>query len=415
MKDSNVEWIGEIPKHWETKRLKIALDRERDLIGKYNGENILSLTMYGVIIRDLTNPTGKMPATFDGYQRISKGNLITCLFDIDVTPRCVGIANDEGVTSPAYTQYRVINNFNREFLYYYLLMLDNDKILVPITKSLRNTIKSEDFLNLEFSFPNIETQTKIARYLTKSIERIDSLILETQKSIEELKKYKQSIITEAVTKGLDPNVEMKDSGIEWIGNIPKKWDKKYVRNYYYQVKDKNTDLQEVNLLSLSYGSVIKRDIKSSEGLLPANFKNYNKVQYGDVVLRMTDLQNDKTSLRTGFVTEQGIITSAYITIRTTHSGVINRKYMQLLLHSFDIYKGFYGMGSGVRQNVTFNDIKKLPIILPEIKEQQQIVAYLDKETKNIDTLINDKEKVLEELEQYKKSLIYEYVTGQKEV
>src|SRR5699024_9066053 len=160
--NSEVEWVGEIPETWETRRLKVALTRIRELNKEYDGENILSLTKEGVVIRDLINPTGKMPTTFDGYQKIDKGNLITCLFDIDVTPRCVGIANDNGLTSPAYTQYKINKKFDTKFIFYYLLMLDNDKIIVPITKSLRNTIKNEDFLSLEFSFPELKDQISIS-------------------------------------------------------------------------------------------------------------------------------------------------------------------------------------------------------------------------------------------------------------
>ena len=217
MKDSGVEWIGNIPENWKTMRLKNALFRRKEIVSEYKGESILSLTMNGVVVRDLDNPKGKMPVSFDGYQSISKGNIITCLFDIDVTQRCVGIANEDGLTSPAYTQYKVNNRFDMEFVYYYLLMLDNDKILVPITKSLRNTIKSEDLLNLKFSFPNIEQQRRIISYIKDSTLKIDAIIHETQRSIEELKKYKQALITEIVTKGLDKNVETRDSEIEWIG------------------------------------------------------------------------------------------------------------------------------------------------------------------------------------------------------
>ena len=118
-----------------------------------------------------------------------------------------------------------------------------------------------------------------------------------------------------MTKGLDPNVEMKDSGIKWIDNIPKHWDIRSIGNYYLQVKDKNLLSQEENLLSLSYGKIVKRNYHSADGLLPANFNNYIIVEPNDIVLRMTDLQNDHKSLRTGFVNESGIITSAYITLR----------------------------------------------------------------------------------------------------
>lgn len=415
MKDSGIEWIGEIPRSWDTRRLKVALTRVKEIAKEYRGEEILSLTMNGVIVRDLVNPKGKMPTTFDGYQKINEGNIIACLFDIDVTPRCVGIAYDNGLTSPAYTQYQVREKFDTDFIYYYLLMLDNDKIIVPITKSLRNTIKNEDFLNLKLSFPSKENQIKISKFLTESINKINNIIFKNRQSINELKKYKQSLITEAVTKGLNPNVEMKDSKIDWIDKAPNHWEVRKVNNYFSQVKDKNDKLQEENLLSLSYGSIIRRSINSTDGLLPANFKSYNIVDKGDIVLRMTDLQNDKVSLRTGFVTEKGIITSAYITIRTYHKNEINSKYVQLYLHSFDIYKGFYGMGSGVRQNVNYNDIKKLQLLVPPIEEQQQIVSFLNTQTSRIDKLIEDKTKVIEELENYKKSLIYEYVTGKKEV
>lgn len=173
--------------------------------------------------------------------------------------------------------------------------------------------------------------------------------------------------------------------------------------------------QEENLLSLSYGKIVKRNYHSADGLLPANFDNYIIVEPNDIVLRMTDLQNDHKSLRTGFVNESGIITSAYIILRPQKNQEFISKFIQLFLHSFDIYKGFYGMGSGVRQNVTFNDIKKLKIILPPIIEQKQILRYLENKVSTIDKLIENKIKIIEELENYKKSLIYEYVTGKKEV
>jgi len=411
MKESEIEWIGEIPKEWQISKIGSHFNERTDKVSDLDYEP-LSVTKGGIVPQLATaakssNHNNRKLVLKDDFVINSRSDR-KMSSGISYQNGSVSVINTviySDTISKEYSKYLLKNySFAEEFYRW------GSGIVADLWSTRWDKMK-----NISIPVPKITEQENIAKELDEISENIDSLVRETQLSIEDLKKYKQSTITEAVTKGLDSNAEMKDSGIEWIGNIPKSWEKKYIRNYYYQVKDKNTDLQEVNLLSLSYGSVIKRDIKSSEGLLPANFKNYNRVQYGDVVLRMTDLQNDKTSLRTGFVNEQGIITSAYITIRTTHSDVIDWKYMQLLLHSFDIDKGFYGMGSGVRQNVTFNDIKKLPIILPEIKEQQQIVAYLDKETKNIDTLINDKEKVLEELEQYKKSLIYEYVTGKREV
>lgn len=207
---------------------------------------------------------------------------------------------------------------------------------------------------------------------------------------------------------------MKDSGIEWIGEVPNHWNLKRIGNYFYQVKNKNIKLIETNLLSLSYGNIIRRDINSSEGLLPENFSGYNIIQAADIVLRMTDLQNDHKSLRTGYAKEKGIITSAYITIRTDFNE-INSQYVQFLLHTFDVQKGFYGMGSGVRQNVNFDDIKKISIVMPNRIEQDTIVNFVVEKINHVDSIIQKKEQLILELTEYKKSLIYEYVTGKKEV
>ncbi|MBR0062278.1 MAG: hypothetical protein IJP68_12455, partial [Selenomonadaceae bacterium] len=139
---------------------------------------------------------------------------------------------------------------------------------------------------------------------------------------------------------------MKDSGIEWLGEIPADWETRNVFQLFTQVKNKNTDLQEQNLLSLSYGKIKRKRIDTTDGLLPESFDGYNIIEAGDIVLRLTDLQNDQTSWRVGLATERGIITSAYLTIRNRSKSLST--YLCYYLHSFDIAKGFYGMGAGVR-------------------------------------------------------------------
>ena len=206
---------------------------------------------------------------------------------------------------------------------------------------------------------------------------------------------------------------MKDSGIEWVGEIPNNWEINSLNQVFTQLKNKNITMQEANLLSLSYGKIIRKDINSTDGLLPENFSNYNVIDTGDIVLRLTDLQNDHTSLRVGYVNEKGIITSAYITLRSKER--INTEYFYLFLHSFDIYKGFYGLGSGVRQNLTFDGLKYLKLIIPPAAEQLDIIKYLDKKCSEIDNLTYQKQTLLTELESYKSSLIYEYVTGKRKV
>lgn len=413
MKYSGVEWIGEIPKRWEVMKFKYVMKKDKKIAKKYNNENVISLTKSGVIIRDLENPFGKMPASFDGYQHVEEGDLLLCLFDIDVTPRCVGIVKNNGVTSPAYSRYKLMDGFDINYYNYLLTYLDDEKILLSYTKSLRNTLTDEYFGAVSTIKPSLLEQQKIAAFLDEKVAHIDNIIEDTKKSIENLKAYKQSLITETVTKGLDPNVEVKDSEIEWVGYIPKHWVIYRISQMFREHKEKNEGLIEDNLLSLSYGKVKRRDIKSKEGLLPQSFEGYNIIQPGDIVLRMTDLQNDQKSLRVGLCEEKGIITSAYITIRSYNN--MYPHYAYYYLHSFDIYKGFYGMGAGVRQGVNFNELKKLDILFPTYDEQKQIAEFLDEKSRTIDSTIEQKNQLVIELESYKKSFIYEYVTGKKEV
>lgn len=204
------------------------------------------------------------------------------------------------------------------------------------------------------------------------------------------------------------NRAMKHSGVEWVGRIPKEWKVYKIAQMFKQHKLKNEGLIERNLLSLSYGNVIRRDFNSNEGLLPDSFEGYNIIEEEDIVLRMTDLQNDHKSLRVGFNKERGIITSAYITIRK--SAAVNSRYGYYYLHTFDLCKGFYGMGAGVRQGVNFNELKKLDFIYPPFEEQQKIVAFLDGKVAHINNIIEDTKKSIENLKAYKQSLITETVT-----
>ncbi|WP_259395182.1 restriction endonuclease subunit S [Staphylococcus epidermidis] len=411
MKDSGIEWVGEIPEDW--------------LLVKYKrfAKSGMGVTLLksDLLDRETADSIPVYSATqgneFFGYTE-NKKLLLEC-GDLVIPARGNSIGHikvvDKTATSTQTTIYSKVfsNEINIMFLKYCSDGLKDNWFKFDDTAIPQITVNQVN--NNPVPYPSLKEQEKIVKILNKITQKVDNILKQTQQSIKELKNYKQSLITESVTKGLDPNVEMKDSSIEWIDNIPIHWDIRSIGNHYLQVKNKNLLSQEENLLSLSYGKIVKRNYHSADGLLPANFNNYIIVEPNDIVLRMTDLQNDHKSLRTGFVNESGIITSAYITLRPKKNQEFISKFVQLFLHSFDIYKGFYGMGSGVRQNVTFNDIKKLKIILPPIIEQKQIIRYLENKVSTIDNLIENKIKVIEELENYKKSLIYEYVTGKKEV
>lgn len=200
----------------------------------------------------------------------------------------------------------------------------------------------------------------------------------------------------------------KDSGIEWIGSVPSHWRVHTLYQLVTQVKEKNSNLQEKNLLSLSYGKIKRKDIDSPDGLLPASFDGYNIIEDGDIVLRLTDLQNDHTSLRVGLATERGIITSAYTTLRPIDTS--NSKYLYYLLHAFDLKKGFYGMGSGVRQGLNYAEVKELRVVLPSQDEQNAIVCFLDNQCGQIDSIIEEAKSSIEEYKKWRASIIFEAVT-----
>ena len=198
MKDSGIEWIGEIPQSWDVLPNKYIMKKTKELCQKYSGQAILSLTMNGVIERDL-DAGGKMPSSFDGYQLIKKGNLLLCLFDIDVTPRCAGLILKDGVTSPAYSQFVMTNMAYAPYFAYYYIMVDNTKELLHMTKNLRYSLNEEQFGAIKAPCPPLAEQERIAEFLDAKCAEVDALIAEKQNQLATLEEYKKSVIFEYVT------------------------------------------------------------------------------------------------------------------------------------------------------------------------------------------------------------------------
>ncbi len=195
LKDSGIEWIGEIPSHWDVLQNKYLMKKVKTICPVYKGEDILSLTTSGVIIRDL-NAGGKMPASFDGYQRIKAGNLLMCLFDIDVTPRCIGLIMNDGLTSPAYSQFSMQKGAYAPYYYYYYLMLDMTKELLHLAKNLRHSLTEDQLGSIPTVRPPFDEQVAIAEYLNKKCNDIDTVIARKQEQLRVLGEYKQEVIYE---------------------------------------------------------------------------------------------------------------------------------------------------------------------------------------------------------------------------
>lgn len=411
MKDSGVAWLGEIPEDWTVVFNKHLMKKVKCIREKYTGEDVLSLTMNGVLIRDLDNPSGKMPATFDGYQFVEAGNLLMCLFDIDVTPRCIGLIKNNGVCSPAYSQFKLNDLADAGYYYYYYLNLDNTKELLHLAKNLRHSLTEEQFGAIPTALPPLDVQKKISHKLERKVSEADALITNVQAQIEKLKTCKQSLITEVVTKGLDPNVPMKDSGVEWIGEIPEDWE--VVKTGRLFKENNRSPIGNDIPLSLSQadGLVATDDMKES-ALKTSSYDNWKRVEIGDLVLNR-------------FKAHLGVLFAANLTgIVSFHYGVYEAKrslvpkFYEYLYHS-NQYKAILGNASNGMvvglQNLSNLGFYSTYSLYPPYAEQEKLVSHLDKKCSEIDELITVKQAKIEKLEQYKRSLIYEYVTGKKEV
>ena len=207
---------------------------------------------------------------------------------------------------------------------------------------------------------------------------------------------------------LKPYPAYKDSGVPWIGKMPSHWTRMPGRACYREEKVLNNGLIETTVLSLSYGKIVVKPPEKLHGLVPASFETYQIVNPGDIIVRPTDLQNDWTSLRFGLSRARGIITSAYMCLHTEE--VVTRPYGHLLLHTYDLKKVFYGLGSGLRQNLDWRDFKCLPCIVPPLPEQAAIVRFLDHVDRRIRRYIRAKQKLITLLEEQKQALIHRAVT-----
>lgn len=418
MKNSGIEWIGEIPEDWKVIRNKYVMHKDKSLITKYNNEDILSLTMNGVIKRNL-DAGGKMPSSFNGYQKINRGNLLLCLFDIDVTPRCVGIIQNNGITSPAYSQFILTDNNDVRFYYYYYLVTDNKKALVHLSKNLRHSLTEEQFGNLDTIRPPLDQQRAIADFLDKKCADIDKLSEQIQREIEALQKYRKSVITKTVTKGLDDTVPMKESGIEWIGKIPETWKLEKIKfltskiqkglSPQYQDKGKTNIITQATF-SKGYWdeSSLKKAITSHRD------EKLNLVKKHDILLATT---GGGVLGKTYFIKKDiNYVASADVVfIRGNDKRIINKLIYYCLFINYNLLNGIMAQGSTNQLHLNVNNLKNFKLPVGSIDVQQRIVNYLDNRTSQIDKIISQKQKQLSLLSDYKNSLIFEYVTGKKQI
>ena len=266
---------------------------------------------------------------------------------------------------------------------------------------------------VEIPYFDIKEQEAIAAYLDRECEKIGQQIELLERKADAYKRLRRSIINRAVTRGLNPNSPLKQSGIDWVGEIPEHWNVSRFAHYFREHTISNKGVNHQNLLSLSFGKIIRKDIDTCDGLLPASFETYQIVEPGNIILRFTDLQNDHRSLRVGLVKEEGIITSAYTCVEGNDETI--PEFCYYLLHSYDIKKVFYKLGGGMRQTLNYKTTKDMAVVIPPVEEQKAIVAYLDEKCGKIDAIIEKIGAKVERLKELKRSLINEVVTGKRAI
>jgi type I restriction enzyme, S subunit len=408
-KDSGVEWIEDVPSHWEVKKFKRVF---YEIKKRSNPElNCGSISFGKVVYKD----DEKIPeSTKKSYQVVQKGDFLVNPLNLnyDLISLRIALSDIDVVVSSGYIVLSNSVKLNKTFYKYFLHRFDV-AFMKLLGSGVRQTLNWNDIANCELVFPPLPEQTAIAAFLDRKTALIDQAIDIKQKQIELLKERKFILIHKAVTRGLNPIVKLKDSGVEWIGEIPEHWEVLPGFRVYKENKTNNIGMKEKVVLSLSYGNIVIKPEEKLVGLVPESFETYQIVKPGDIIIRCMDLQNDKTSLRTGIAINDGIITSAYLNLNIINGN--NSNYMYNFLHSLDTTKVLYKFGTGLRQNLNYSDFKRMPILVPPKVEQNQIVEFIEKLKIKIATAISLKEQEIEKLKEYKATLINSAVTGKIKV
>ena len=414
-KDSGIEWIGEIPQEWKLVKTGRIFRNIKEIVGQKSvSTERLALTLNGVIKRNKDDAEGLQPEQFDNYQYLRKNQLVFKLIDLEnVNTSRVGLCPfEEGMVSPAYIVLQNNNNDNRYYHYYYLSLWHNEIFNHLGGDGVRSALNAKDLLNIPTFNLSKEEQQLIADYLDKKCGEIDKVVETEKEVIEKLKEYKQSVITEAVTKGLDKSVHLKDSGIEWIGKIPNDWNIIRIKQLLSERTERSDDgVGEPLSMSQKYG------------LIPTKFMdkipNMASTLIGTKKTYINDIVFNKLKAHLGVFSVSnynGLVSPDYAVYFST--GLANLKYLEYLFKTPQCILEFRKYSSGIADGLTrlyTSDLFGIYCPFPNILEQNKIVEYLDKKCSEINKAIADKEQVIEKFTEYKKSLIYECVTGKRKV
>ena len=419
-KDSGVEWLGEVPSHWNLIPNKYIFKLRKNVVGKRSNEyDLLSLSLKGVIKRDMENPEGKFPAEFDTYQEVKEGDFIFCLFDVEETPRTVGLSSYHGMITGAYTIFET-NNVDKKFIYYFYLNLDSNKRLKPLYKGLRNTISKETFFSFNTFIPPLSEQQKISQFLDDKTAKIDQAVDLAEKQIALLKEHKQILIQNAVTQGLNPDVPLKDSGVEWIGQVPEHWESFRFKRVVEKVKDGTHGTH--SRTEQGYPLLSAKNIFNNGIQITDNESLISEYDFKLITSNGFPRKNDLLVTCVGSIGRCCIypfdepiafqISVAFLRLNKKAFPGFYRYFIESNCYQEQLKTN---TKLSIQGGVYLGTLIDLYVCFPPLSEQQTITIYLDTQTAKIDQAIALKTAHIEKLKEYKSVLINDVVTGKVRV
>lgn len=412
-KDSGLPWIDRIPAHWDVLPNRAVMKSRKDVVGKSADKHtLLSLTKRGVIPRDLDNPEGKFPASFESYQEVQPNDLVFCLFDIDETPRAVGLATSAGMITGAYNRFECLVAESAPFILYYYLSLDDGKRLKPLYTGLRKVIQQPVFLSAKMPFPPLPEQRAIVCFLNSKLAELDQFVARKLRFIELLNEQRSVIISRNVMRGIEPNVKMRPSGIEWLGDIPEHWETKRSKFLFREVDERSKTGAETHLsMSQKYGLIPSSQIDERR-LVSESYAGGKVCDPGDLVLNRLKAHLGVFAL----ASERGLVSPDYTVFRPICP--MEPRYFEALYRTpacrVELRQRAKGIVQGFWRLYT-DDFYDIRIPVPPLTEQTAIMAALDNELAAVDTTISRTEREIELTNEYRTALISDVVTGKIDV
>jgi len=410
-KDSGVDWLGDIPEKWNIlPGMTVFSENKRDNKGMKE-DQVLSLSYGNIIVKPPEKLVGLVPESFETYQLVEPGDIIIRCTDLqnDKTSLRTGLAKDKGIITSAYINLKVKNNHNSKYWHYYLHSLDATKVIYKFGSGLRQNLSFLDFKRLPIFDIEPKEQAAIANFLDRKTLQIDQAIAIKEKQIALLKERKQILIQNVVTQGLDPNVPMRDSGVEWIGQIPEHWGITIAKHILRKLERPRKQNGNTVICSNHGCSKLLGDV--SQGLVSITQHDYQGVNEGDLLVHGMDAWHGAIAISK----HTGDCTSVVHVCDSKH----NKSYIAYFLKMLAIMNVYKVISDGVRQNTSdFRSWKKfgdIQLLLPLKEEQNAIVDFLDEQIRKSNKAVALAQKQIVKLKEYKSSLINSAVTGKIKV